>query len=94
MASTTAPRRSDNINIRVTPDTLGLIDRAAQMVGRTRTDFILDTVSKAAADALFDHRLFALSQEQWEAFTVALDAPPAANPALATLLGRRPAWEK
>jgi len=86
--------RSDNINIRVSPDTLGLIDRAASVAGKTRTDFILDTVRKAAEDTVYDQRLFLLDVEQWEAFTAALDAPPRPNPALEALLARRPAWEK
>ena len=89
----TAPR-SDNINIRVTPETLGLIDRAARVAGKTRTDFILDTVKKAAEDTILDQRLFLLDSAQWEAFSAALDAPPSANPKLEALLARRPAWDE
>ena len=40
MARISSTLRSDNINIRVTPETLGLIDRAARVAGKTRTDFI------------------------------------------------------
>lgn len=86
--------RSDNINVRVSPEMLGLIDRAAQVYGKTRTDFILDTMRKAAEEAVLDQRLFVLDADQWAAFTAALDAPPQTNPKLGALLARRPAWEK
>ena len=86
--------RSDNINIRVSPDMLGLIDRAALVFGKTRTDFILDTVRQAAEDAVLDQRLFVLNPEQWKAFTAMLDAPPRDNPKLNALFSRPPAWDK
>lgn len=93
MARTSTVRRSDNINIRVTPDTLGLIDRAARVTGKTRTDFIVDTVTQAAEDAVLDQRLFLLDDKQWTEFMTALDAPAQPSKKLKTLLARKPAWE-
>ena len=87
-------KRTDTINLRLTPTMLGLIDRAAGVFGKTRTDFILDTVRKVAEDALLDQRLFVLDTEQWQAFNAALDAPPRHNPALDALLARKPAWDE
>ena len=86
--------RSDNINIRVSPDMLGLIDRAAQMFGKTRSTFILDTVRQAAEDAILDQRLFILDEAGWQAFNAALDQPLAENAKLQALLARKPVWEK
>lgn len=94
MARAASSTRSDNINIRVTPEMLGVIDRAAHVFGKTRTDFILDTVRKAAEDALLDQRLFVMDAVEWDDFRAALDAPPADNPKLDALLSRKPAWEK
>ena len=94
MTRTNSSPRSDNINIRVTPETLGLIDRAAQATGKTRTAFILDTVRKAAESTVLDQRLFLLDDGQWQNFVALLDAPPQANERLDALLARRPAWEK
>ena len=94
MAHTKTSTRSDNINIRVTPDTLCLIDRAACVFGKTRTDFIIDTVRKAAEEAVLDQRLFVLDSDKWQAFTAALDAQPQPNPRLEALLARKPAWDK
>ena len=93
MARTSAAQRSDNINIRVTPETLGLIDRAAMVAGKTRTDFIVDTVRSAAEDTVLDQRLFLLGEDQWTEFVAALDQPPMKNARLAALLARKPAWE-
>jgi uncharacterized protein (DUF1778 family) len=94
MAKATTQTRTDNINIRVSPDMLGLIDRAARVFGKTRTNFILDTVRQAAEDAILDQRLFILDESSWQAFNVALDQPLAENTKLQTLLARKPAWEK
>ncbi len=93
MPRTSTVRRSDNINIRVTPETLGLIDRAARVTGKTRTDFIVDTVKQAAEDTVLDQRLFLLDDKQWTEFMTALDAPPRPNKKLMALLARKPAWE-
>lgn len=89
-----ATLRSDNINIRVSPDMLGLIDRAANVYGKTRSNFIIDTVRQAAEDAILDQRLFILDDAQWQSFNAALDAPLADNAKLQALLSRKPAWEK
>lgn len=94
MEKPSSSKRSDHINIRTTPAMLGLIDRAAHVFGKTRTDFILDTVRKAAEEAVLDQRLFVLNDEQWQAFNAALDAPPNDNPALQALLARKPIWDQ
>jgi len=93
MTQNNSTARSGNINIRVAPETLGLIDRAARTIGKTRTDFILDTVTQAAEDMILDQRLFMLGDQQWQVFVGLLDAPVQSNPALEALLARKPAWE-
>jgi uncharacterized protein (DUF1778 family) len=85
--------RSGNINLRVAPDQLGIIDRAAASRGKTRTQFILDTAVQAAEETLLDRRYFVLNKAQWEAFNKALDAPVKPNKGLEELLGRRAPWE-
>ena len=54
-----APRR-DTLNLRIKPADRGLIDRAATLTGKTRTDFVLEAARRAAEDALLDRtmRLF------------------------------------
>ncbi|WP_027369222.1 DUF1778 domain-containing protein [Desulfocurvibacter africanus] len=86
--------RSTNINIRVAPEQRSLIDRAAALALKTRTDFILDAVTRAAEETILDQRLFQVSPEEFQAFQEALDRPAASNDRLRALLSRKPGWEK
>ena len=64
-----APR--ETLNLRIAAAERGLIDRAARVAGKTRTDFIVDTVKQVAEDTVLDQRLFLLNHEQWAKFMTA-----------------------
>lgn len=83
-----------SINLRIETQTRQLIDDAAAILGKTRTDFMIDTARREAIDVLLDQRLFVLEAEHYDAFMHALDNPPAPGPKLRSLLGRVPAWKK
>jgi uncharacterized protein (DUF1778 family) len=83
-----------SINLRIGTHTRQLIDDAAAVLGKTRTEFMIDSARKVAIDVLLDQRLFALDPERYDAFVHALDNPPAPGPKLRSLLRRAPAWEK
>ncbi len=85
------PKRS--INLRIEANTRELIDEAAAVLGKTRTEFMVDSARAQAIDVLLDQRLFALDAARHEAFVAALDNPPAPGPKLKALLKRVPAWE-
>lgn len=82
-----------SISLRIGTETRNLIDEAAAVLGKTRTEFMLDSARRDAVDVLLDQRLFALDPERHDAFLKALDAPPAPGPKLRALLARTPAWE-
>lgn len=63
------------INIRAKASQRDLIDMAANLVAKSRTDFMLDAACREAQDILLDQRLFILDDEQYDAFLAALDAP-------------------
>ena len=84
--------RSQNINIRVDPKQRDLIDQASRVVGKTRTDFILDTVTREAQNTLLDQRVFLLDDDQWRAFLAALDAPVKPNKELRELMALKAPW--
>ena len=89
------PRRSatkGSINLRIEPQTRQLIDDAAAALGKTRTEFMIDSARAQAIDILLDQRLFVLDAERYDAFMHALDNPPAPGPKLRALLRRKPAW--
>ncbi|HYW63000.1 MAG TPA: DUF1778 domain-containing protein [Bradyrhizobium sp.] len=90
----TRPRSDANIHIRATAPVKQLIESAAASVGKTLSEFVLDSARQHATDVLLDQRLFVLDPEKYEAFVAALDNPPAAGPKLKALMKRKPLWQK
>ncbi|MEL6064108.1 MULTISPECIES: type II toxin-antitoxin system TacA family antitoxin [unclassified Methylobacterium] len=86
-------RRGSTINLRVETETRDLIDAAASIIGKTRTEFMIETARRHAIDVLLDQRLFVLTPDQHDAFTQALDNPRPAGAHLKALMKRRPPWE-
>jgi uncharacterized protein (DUF1778 family) len=80
------------INLRIEAQTRQLIDDAAAVLGKTRTEFMIDSARAQAIDVLLDQRLFVLDDARYAAFVDALDNPPAPGPRLRALLRRTPAW--
>jgi uncharacterized protein (DUF1778 family) len=83
-----------SINLRIETQTRRLIDDAAAALGKTRTEFMIESARREAIDVLLDQRLFALDADRHAAFRRALDNPPAPGPKLRSLLRRAPAWQR
>jgi uncharacterized protein (DUF1778 family) len=77
------------VNLRMPRRLRGMIDDAAAATGKTRTDFILESSRKQAADVLLDRRVFRLGEKQYAAFLSALDAPPAPDAKLKRLMASK-----
>ena len=92
MPTPTASRR-DTLNLRIKPDMRGLIDRAAQATGRTRTDFVLEAARRAAEEALIDRASMTIDPEAYDAFLSRLDEPPRPNDKLRRTLLTPAPWE-
>ena len=71
----------------------GLIDRAAKLVGKNRTDFVLDAARQSAEDALLDHTAFEVSPKAYAEFLARLDAPAQPNELLRRSLVTPASWE-
>ena len=84
----------DSINLRIDTRSRELIDEAAAVLGKTRTEFMLECARQQAIDVLLDQRLFMLDADRFDAFVRVIDDPPAPGPKLRSLLRRVPAWEK
>ena len=80
--------------MRIEASTRALIDEAAAMLGKTRTEFMIDTARRRAIDVLLDRRLFTLEGAAHDGFVQALDTPPAPGPKLRALMARKPVWAK
>lgn len=86
--------RSDAIiNVRVPLKTRELIDTAASVIGKTRSEFILESAKQSAVDVLLDQRLFSLSEAQYNAFLDVLDNPPPPVKKLRDLFNEKAPWE-
>jgi uncharacterized protein (DUF1778 family) len=80
MASLTTERQRDQrLEARVRPDQKELIERAACVQGRTVTDFVVSALQEAARQAIAEHTVWRLTQEQQKIFIDALMDPPAPN---------------
>lgn len=93
------PRRkallaSQTINLRASPEQKALIDRAAAVLGKSRTEFMLESARDAAENALLDRRLFLLDEAQYKEFADVLDAPVVPRDDLRRLLATPPPWER
>ena len=90
---TKAAARGETINLRASRKQKALIDHAAQTLGRSRSDFMLDTACREAEAVLLDRRYFALSEAMFKRFTAMLDRPPKDNTRLRRLLRAKAPWE-
>ena len=86
--------RDAAINLRVSQRQRALIDRAAEALGKNRSDFMLEAACREADAVLLDRRFFLLDEKAYMRFTEALDKPPANNPRLRRLLTTKAPWEK
>lgn len=84
--------KRDTLNIRIKPEVRGLIDRAAEAVGKTRTDFVLDAARHAAEEALLDRTLITMSPSAYAEFVARLDAPPKPNARLRRTMKAPAPW--
>ena len=88
------PAARTTINLRADESTRALIDRAAERVGKTRTEFMLEIARREATTVLFDQRLFLQDDQSYRRFLAALDQPPSENTRLRQLLKTKAPWDK
>ena len=93
-APTVRARPDTTINVRVSTMVKDLIDNAANILGKTRTDFIVESAKKHAIDVLLDQRLFSLEGDQYEAFLKVLEQPALPSERLKSLMKSKAPWEK
>jgi uncharacterized protein (DUF1778 family) len=86
--------RGETINLRASRKQKALIDRAADALGRSRSDFMLDTACREAESVLLDRRYFALPDDKFRKFVALLDRPPKDNPGLRRLLQTKAPWDR
>lgn len=65
------------VSLRVREEIRDLIDQAARIQGRSRSDFMIDAARRAAEAALLDQTLVRVDRGTYEHFLAVLDHPPA-----------------
>jgi uncharacterized protein (DUF1778 family) len=93
MPNSPAAARGPTLNLRIKPQERSLIEHAARLTGKTRTDFVLEAARHAAEDALLDRTLFAVSPDAHAAFLARLDEPPEPNDRLRRTMQTVPPWD-
>jgi uncharacterized protein (DUF1778 family) len=92
------PRAQDKkdhpLSMRLPEADIALIDRAAGLHGRSRTDFVRDAAVRAAEAVLMETLPIRMSADGFAAFMAALSGPPAPVPALVEVLQRAAPWER
>jgi uncharacterized protein (DUF1778 family) len=81
------------INVRIQASQRDLIDRAATVAGKSRSEFILESACEKARDVILDQTFFQLDPEQYEKFLELLDRPCDQDQALSNLLETKAPWD-
>ncbi|BDI16675.1 hypothetical protein ANSO36C_24770 [Nostoc cf. commune SO-36] len=69
------PGRNQVINIRVQEQQRDLIDNAASILGKNRSDFVLEVACREAEKVICDKTFFALNEEKYQNFLAILNSP-------------------
>lgn len=81
------------INLKLDPHKGDVIDQAAALAGKTRTDFMVEASYQAAQELLLDQTTFYLSEAGWDKFMDLLDRRPESSPVRQALSKRQAFWE-
>jgi uncharacterized protein (DUF1778 family) len=82
MTSSTSLKASARLEARMSQETKDLVQKAADLEGRTLTDFVIASVQAAAYKVIEQHQTLKLHREDSEAFVNAMLNPIAPNKAL------------
>jgi uncharacterized protein (DUF1778 family) len=83
----------DTLNLRIKPQDRALIDRAASLVGKTPTGFVVEAAQHAAANVLLDRTVFVLKPRAFARFLARVDRPTKPNKRLCRSLETPAPWD-
>ena len=73
--SVSTKRRTEKLDVRVSPVAKAKLHAAAAAAHRSMSDFVIESALSHAEETLADRRTFGLDAARWTAFQAALDAP-------------------
>ena len=80
------------VHLRIREDVRKVIDRAASIRGKSRTDFMIDAAYRAAEDALLDQTLVRVDEDSYRHYLSLLDQPPGGE-GFERLMNARKPWQ-
>jgi uncharacterized protein (DUF1778 family) len=84
-----APTRTTRVEARIAPDSLAVVRRAAELQGRSVSDFLVVAALKDAHRTIEDAQIIRLSVEDQHRFAEMLLNPPPLAPAMQRALKAR-----
>lgn len=85
--------RDKQINIRATDEERAVIDYAAGLVNKNRTDFIIEKAVHEAQNIILDQRVFVLDDARYQEFIKQLEAPVQNVEGRQRLMDAKPEWK-
>lgn len=85
--------KQEKLNMRITGEERDLIDRAAKIRGKNRSDFILGAARREAENVILKQRSIKTSPEAYAAFVERLDAAPMPNERLIKTMQTKAPWD-
>ncbi len=82
------------LSMRLPDGDIAIIDRAAALRGRSRTEFVRDAAVRAAEEVLLERSVIRMDSAAFEAFKDAISAPPQAVGEMVERLRRRAPWDR
>lgn len=82
-----------DIRLQASPDACDLIEQAATLLGKSRSDFLLEAACERAKSVVLDQVFFSLREETFKQFTGLLIAPQTRNEGLERLMQVPNPWE-
>jgi uncharacterized protein (DUF1778 family) len=86
-------RKEHPISMRLPQADIAMIDRAAGLRGRSRTDFMREAAVRAAEEILLENSLVRMSSKGFATFLKVLSEPVAPVPEMVELAKRPAPWE-
>ncbi|HYL36989.1 MAG TPA: DUF1778 domain-containing protein [Bryobacteraceae bacterium] len=81
--------RTSRIEARIAPEVLSIVRRAAEIQGRSVSDFVVSAAQEAAQKTVSDMEILRLSREAQKQFAALLLNPPKPKAALTRAFKRR-----
>lgn len=93
MSKSATQQHARPVNLRMREDVRALIDRAARIRGKTRSDFMIDAAFRAAEDTVVDQALVKVDEDSFQHYLSILDKPPGGDGFEKLMNASRP-WER